>query len=132
MQLQIAFQHVDAAEFPLALPDDKFFPAGLTLCSPLPHLAPAGADDDPYLLSWRGIDAGAYYQQDPEAYVRLLNYRCGPAWAAGLQVCHSRCQRSAHLLSSSVDWKQVSWWGSALQLCPRPSLSCCAAGAATR
>ncbi|KAI7841863.1 hypothetical protein COHA_004392 [Chlorella ohadii] len=37
-----------------------------------------GGDDDPYLLSWRGIDAGAYYQQDPAAYVRLLNYSgCG-------------------------------------------------------
>lgn len=46
--------------------------------SPLPPppspLLP-GADDDPYLLSWRGIDAGAYYQQDPAAFVRLLNYR---------------------------------------------------------
>lgn len=37
-----------------------------------------GADDDPYLLSWRGIDCQAYYQQDPAAYTRLLNYSgCG-------------------------------------------------------
>eukprot|EP00887_Chlorella_sp_A99_P000861 scaffold5.g861.t1 len=37
-----------------------------------------GGDDDPYLLSWRGIDAAMYYQQDPDAYVKLLNYSgCG-------------------------------------------------------
>lgn len=42
------------------------------------------ADDaDPYLLSWRGIDAQAYYQQDPDAYVRLCNHSgCGNTIAA--------------------------------------------------
>ncbi|GAB4816893.1 hypothetical protein N2152v2_003939 [Parachlorella kessleri] len=37
-----------------------------------------GGDDDPYLLSWRGIDCSTYYQQDPGAYVQMLNYSgCG-------------------------------------------------------
>ena len=36
------------------------------------HTAEAD-DDDPYLLSWRGIDAKEYYQQDPEGYKRLCN-----------------------------------------------------------
>ncbi|EFN57533.1 hypothetical protein CHLNCDRAFT_34754 [Chlorella variabilis] len=37
-----------------------------------------GGDEDSYLLSWRGIDAGAYYQQDPDSYVKMLNYSgCG-------------------------------------------------------
>ncbi len=37
-----------------------------------------GGDDDPYTLSWRAIDAGTYYQQDPNAYVKMLNYSgCG-------------------------------------------------------
>lgn len=36
-----------------------------------------GGDDAPYVLSWRGIDAGAYYQTDPDAGA-LLNWSgCG-------------------------------------------------------
>lgn len=46
-----------------------------------PHtrFPPCAADDeDPYLLSWRGIDAQAYYQQDEEGYKRLVNLSgCG-------------------------------------------------------
>ncbi|KDD74857.1 hypothetical protein H632_c1029p0 [Helicosporidium sp. ATCC 50920] len=33
-----------------------------------------GGDDDPYVLSWRGLDASMYYQQDAHAYQRLLNW----------------------------------------------------------
>jgi hypothetical protein len=44
-------------------------------CPSLVALHLAGGDTDPYLLSWRGIDAEAYYQQDPNAYVKMLNYR---------------------------------------------------------
>lgn len=47
-----------------------------------PLLADTGGDDDPYLLSWRGIDAGMYYQQDPGSH-ELLNYSgCGNTVAA--------------------------------------------------
>lgn len=66
----------------------------------------AGADDDPYLLSWRGIDCQAYYQQDPAAYTRLLNYRWGgprlrgaprPGWlAAGARWRRGRVQQKRH------------------------------------
>lgn len=38
----------------------------------------AGGDDDPYPLSWRGIDNQVYYMVDKEQYVQLLNYSgCG-------------------------------------------------------
>ena len=30
-------------------------------------------DENPYLISWRGIDALEYYQQDPHAERRLVN-----------------------------------------------------------
>ncbi|KAK9829065.1 hypothetical protein WJX72_003715 [[Myrmecia] bisecta] len=37
-----------------------------------------GGDDDPYTLSWRGIDNSVYYMLDKEQYVQLLNYSgCG-------------------------------------------------------
>lgn len=37
-----------------------------------------GGDDDPYTLSWRGLDNPGYYMCDPEQYVQLLNYSgCG-------------------------------------------------------
>eukprot|EP01025_Chloroclados_australasicus_P054213 TRINITY_DN6421_c0_g3_i1.p1 TRINITY_DN6421_c0_g3~~TRINITY_DN6421_c0_g3_i1.p1 ORF type:complete len:798 (-),score=59.59 TRINITY_DN6421_c0_g3_i1:187-2499(-) len=37
-----------------------------------------GGDDDPYLLSMRGIDNEVYYQRDKNAYVQLLNFSgCG-------------------------------------------------------
>ena len=36
------------------------------------HTAEAD-DEDPYLLSWRGIDAKEYYQQDPSGYKKLCN-----------------------------------------------------------
>ena len=35
-----------------------------------------GGDDDPYLLSWRGVDAGAYNHNDPAGDDKLLHYRC--------------------------------------------------------
>lgn len=57
----------------------RCFSAPLLLSLPSPSDAPPGGDDDPYLLSWRGIDSAAYYMQDPEAYVRMLNYR----WVGG-------------------------------------------------
>lgn len=37
-----------------------------------------GGDDDPYPLSWRGIDNLVYYMVDLEQYVQLINYSgCG-------------------------------------------------------
>lgn len=37
-----------------------------------------GGDDDPYLLSWRGIANSAYYMTDTAQYVQLLNFSgCG-------------------------------------------------------
>ncbi len=40
--------------------------------------AGAGGDDDPYLLSWRGIASPTYYMTDTARYVQLLNYSgCG-------------------------------------------------------
>ena len=40
--------------------------------------AGAGGDDDPYLLSWRGIASPTYYMTDTSRYVQLLNYSgCG-------------------------------------------------------
>jgi len=37
-----------------------------------------GGDDDPYLISFRGIDNSVYYQLNKESYVQLLNYSgCG-------------------------------------------------------
>ncbi|KAK9845743.1 hypothetical protein WJX81_001229 [Elliptochloris bilobata] len=37
-----------------------------------------GGDDDPYLLSWRGIANSTYYMTDTSQYVQLLNYSgCG-------------------------------------------------------
>lgn len=37
-----------------------------------------GGDDDPYLLSWRGIANSTYYMTDTSRYVQLLNYSgCG-------------------------------------------------------
>ena len=38
----------------------------------------AGGDDDPYLLSWRGIANSTYYMTDTSQYVQLLNFSgCG-------------------------------------------------------
>lgn len=38
----------------------------------------AGGDDDPYVLSFRGIDNSVYYMLDKSQYVQLLNYSgCG-------------------------------------------------------
>lgn len=68
-------------------------PTALTSSPASPLLL--GADDDPYLLSWRGIDAGAYYQQDPAAFVRLLNYR--HVWA-----------QAARWLGLSTPWEEAS------------------------
>ena len=40
--------------------------------------APTGGDDDPYTLSFRGIDNSTYYMLDKTQYVQLLNYSgCG-------------------------------------------------------
>ena len=40
--------------------------------------APTGGDDDPYTLSFRGIDNSTYYMLDKAQYVQLLNYSgCG-------------------------------------------------------
>ena len=71
----------------LPLGDRRWLPAPAAptrakRASPPPQLPPrspaaAGGDEDSYLLSWRGIDAGAYYQQDPDSYVKMLNYRWG-------------------------------------------------------
>ena len=37
-----------------------------------------GGDDDPYTLSFRGIDNSTYYMLDKGQYVQLLNYSgCG-------------------------------------------------------
>ena len=37
-----------------------------------------GGDVEPYVLSWRGIDADTYYMSDKASYVQLLNYSgCG-------------------------------------------------------
>lgn len=37
-----------------------------------------GGDDDPYTMSWRGIDNKVYYMVDTDQYVQLLNYSgCG-------------------------------------------------------
>ncbi|CAL5221257.1 g3414 [Coccomyxa viridis] len=37
-----------------------------------------GGDDDPYTMSWRGIDNRTYYMVDTTQYVQLLNYSgCG-------------------------------------------------------
>lgn len=37
-----------------------------------------GGDDDPYLLSFRGLDNSVYYQMDKDAYVQILNFSgCG-------------------------------------------------------
>ncbi|KAL6778753.1 ISA3 [Auxenochlorella protothecoides x Auxenochlorella symbiontica] len=41
-----------------------------------------GGDDDPYLLSWRGINAGVYYQQDPASHAILNFSGCGNTVAA--------------------------------------------------
>lgn len=42
-----------------------------------------GGDDDPYLLSFRGVDNVAYYMRDPKAYVQMLNYSgCGNTFNA--------------------------------------------------
>jgi hypothetical protein len=39
---------------------------------------PAGGDDDPYLISFRGFDNSVYYMTDLQQYVQLLNYSgCG-------------------------------------------------------
>lgn len=58
--------------------------AGIQVILDVVYNHTAEADDaDPYLLSWRGIDAQAYYQQDPDAYVRLCNHSgCGNTIAA--------------------------------------------------
>ena len=41
-------------------------------------LCSAGGDDDPYLLSWRGIANPTYYMTDTAQYVQLLNFSgCG-------------------------------------------------------
>ncbi len=41
-------------------------------------LAGTGGDDDPYTMSWRGIDNKVYYMVDTDQYVQLLNYSgCG-------------------------------------------------------
>ena len=38
----------------------------------------AGGDDDPYTMSWRGIDNQTYYMVDTTQFVQLLNYSgCG-------------------------------------------------------
>ena len=50
------------------------------------HTAEAD-DEDPYLLSWRGIDAKEYYQQDPEGYTRLCNTSgCGNTVAGNAEL----------------------------------------------
>ena len=37
-----------------------------------------GGDDDPYLISFRGIDSSVYYMTDTSQYVQLLNFSgCG-------------------------------------------------------
>lgn len=52
------------------------------LAPPLLSTLNAGGDDDPYLLSWRGIDAGVYYQQDPASHAILNFSGCGNTVAA--------------------------------------------------
>lgn len=52
------------------------------LATPLLSTLNAGGDDDPYLLSWRGIDAGVYYQQDPASHAILNFSGCGNTVAA--------------------------------------------------
>ena len=38
----------------------------------------SGGDDDPYTMSWRGIDNRTYYMVDTTQYAQLLNYSgCG-------------------------------------------------------
>ena len=38
----------------------------------------AGGDDNPYTMSWRGIDNRTYYMVDTSQYIQLLNYSgCG-------------------------------------------------------
>lgn len=42
-----------------------------------------GADNDPYVLSHRAVDAATYYQMNLNEYVQLLNYSgCGNTVAA--------------------------------------------------
>jgi hypothetical protein len=41
-------------------------------------VAPAGGDDDPYQLSFRGLDNSIFYMLNLEEYHQLLNYSgCG-------------------------------------------------------
>ncbi|KAI3438769.1 hypothetical protein D9Q98_001187 [Chlorella vulgaris] len=58
-----------------------------------------GADQDPYTLSWRGIDSSVYYQQDPDSYVKMLNWSgCGNTVNAN----------HPHTLQQIVD--SLKWW----------------------
>ena len=42
------------------------------------HVWRIGGDDDPYTMSWRGIDNQTYYMVDTTQFVQLLNYSgCG-------------------------------------------------------
>jgi isoamylase len=57
----------------------KLHNAGIEVILDVVYNHTAEADDeDPYLLSWRGIDAKEYYQQDPNGFKRLCNMSgCG-------------------------------------------------------
>lgn len=57
-----------------------------------------GGDDEPYLLSWRGIDNPGYYMVDPLQYVQLLNYSgCGNTTNANTEPMKS-------LIMDSLRW----------------------------
>jgi len=60
------YSHVSLLTHPLALPAPEFVTA---------H---AGGDDDPYQLSFRGLDNSVFYMLNLEEYHQLLNYSgCG-------------------------------------------------------
>lgn len=60
----------------------------------------AGGDDDPYVLSFRGIDNEVYYMLDPNNKSHLLNYSgCGNTTNANhpavQQMIMDSCRRQA-------------------------------------
>ena len=63
----------------------------------------AGGDDDPYQLSFRGLDNSVYYMLDMEQYHQLLNYSgCGNTVSGNHPVVKdliiAACRRSVHAL----------------------------------
>ena len=63
----------------------------------------AGGDDNPYTMSWRGIDNRTYYMVDTTQYVQLLNYSgCGNTISGNhpitKQLIIDSCKRCACIL----------------------------------